>query len=234
MPRQRRYFLPNIPQYVVVRGVDKQATFFAPDDYLLFEEVLTEEAAKADCPIHAYVLMTNHVHLLLTPRTPRSIPRLMQGLGRHYVQAINRRYRRTGTLWQGRYKACLVQADRYFLACQQYIELNPVRAGMVKDPAHYRHSSYRCNALGAASTVLTPHEVYLSLADNRHARLQAYRKLFESTLATKLIDNIRESTHSCQVLGSHQFTEQIEGMLKRRVRPANRGRPKKVGPRKAV
>lgn len=227
MPRQTRYFLPGVPQHVVIRGVDKQATFFAPDDYLLFVEVLAKEASKADCQIHAYVLMTNHVHLLLTPMSPRSIPQLMQGLGRHYVQAINRRYRRTGTLWQGRYKACLVQADHYFLACQQYIELNPVRAGMVNDPAHYRHSSFRCNALGAASAVLTAHEVYLSLGDTRHARLRAYRELFETTLARPLIERIRETTHTCQVLGSDQFTKQIERMLKRRVRPATRGRPKK-------
>ena len=163
MPRQRRFFIRDIPQHVVIRGINRQATFFAPDDYELFLQALANESAKANCCVHAYVLMTNHVHLLLTPLKRRSIPALIQGLGRHYVQVINRRYRRTGTLWQGRYKACLVQADRYLLACQRYIELNPVRAGMVADPLEYPHSSYRVNAFGMRSSLVSPHETYLLL-----------------------------------------------------------------------
>jgi putative transposase len=227
MPRQARYFILGIPQHVVIRGIDKQATFFAPDDYELFLRVLANEADKSNCCVHAYVLMTNHVHLLVTPNSSRAIPRLIQGLGRNYVQAINRRYNRTGTLWQGRYKACLVQADDYLLACQQYIELNPTRAGMVTDPADYPYSSYRSHALGIENVSLTPHEVYVALGNTDIARQLAYRELFESTLTRSIVSSIREATHACRVLGNGKFTTQIEQMLDRRVRPATMGRPKK-------
>lgn len=214
-----------MPQHVVMRGVDKQATFFASDDYALFLEVLAKEATKSYCSIHAYVLMTNHVHLLLTPHEKRSIPKLIQGLGRGYVQTVNRRYDRTGTLWQGRYKACLVQEDHYFLACQRYIELNPVRAGIVSDPATYAHSSYRRNALGTTHALLTPHRCYMGLGRSDAERCIAYRRLFEAAIDQPLIDTIRKSTNSCRVLGNEVFTDQIEAMLKRRIRPAKRGRP---------
>lgn len=226
MPRQPRYFLPDIPQHVLMRGVDKQATFFAADDYALFLNVLHDTACETECALHAYVLMTNHVHLLLTPGHARALPRLIQGLGRSYVQAVNRRYERTGTLWQGRYKACLVQTDGYLMACQRYIELNPVRAGMVPDPADYPYSSYRHHALGSYDPALTPHSVYCSLASTERERQRAYRRLFETSLERTLIDRIRRDTNACRVLGNELFTDQIGRMLNRRVRPARIGRPK--------
>ncbi|MBT8130734.1 MAG: transposase [Gammaproteobacteria bacterium] len=135
MPRQPRYFISGMLQHVIQRGVDRQAVFFEQDDYQLYREALKLAAVQTSCAIHAYVLMTNHTHLLLTPGTAKSLPLLMQAMGRFYVQPLNKKYRRTGPLWQGRYKASLVQYDAYVLTCQRYIELNPVRGGMVRSPA---------------------------------------------------------------------------------------------------
>ena len=229
MPRQPRYFLPGIPQHVIVRGVDRQATFFQEDDYALFRHALLINTARHGAAVHAYVLMTNHVHLLVTPEAKHSIPQLLQGLGREFVQRINRRYGRTGTLWEGRYKASLVDDDAYLLHCQRYIELNPVRAGMVSDPGHYKHSSYRHNALGKKDPIVSPHRIYSQLGTDC-ARLQNYRKLFESELDRNLIDDIRKTTNACRVLGDDKFKDQIETMLKRRVRPRPIGRPRKTRP----
>lgn len=227
MPRQPRYYLPDVPQHVIMRGVDRQATFFSLDDYALYKKALLTNLDRYGAAVHAYVLMTNHVHLLLTPVTARSIPQIIQGLGRDYVQPINRQYKRTGTLWQGRYKACLVQDDQYLLACQRYIELNPVRAGMVADPADYRHSSYRSNALGVPDPIIEPHVTYMNLSNDREQRNERYRCLFELELERKIIDDIRNTTNACRVLGDEAFTKQIESMLNRRVRPAKMGRPRK-------
>ena len=215
-----------MPQHVIIRGVDRQATFFQEDDYGLFKDALLVNADRYGAAIHAYVLMTNHVHLLVTPQAKRSIPQLLQGLGRDYVQRINRQYRRTGTLWQGRYKASLVHDEAYLLHCQRYIELNPVRAGMVRDPGHYAHSSYRCNALGVEDPIVSPHLLYTQLVTGP-AQLGNYRKLFESELERNLVDDIRKATNACRVLGGDQFKDQIESMLNRRVRPGPIGRPKK-------
>ena len=227
MPRQQRYFVPGIPQHVVIRGVDRQSTFFAPDDYELFLSALGINTRRFGCAIHAYVLMTNHVHMLMTPATARAIPALMQAMGRSYVQAINRRYARTGTLWEGRYKASPVDADYYLLACQRYIELNPVRAGLVSSPGAYPFSSFRGNALGIRDTLLEAHEVFIRLGATPKARQRTYRRLFNDVVPESVIDRIRDATHACQVLGNEQFAVQIETMLGRRVRARPRGRPKK-------
>ena len=227
MPRQPRYFLPGYPQHIVIRGVDRQATFFRYADYRLFKNTLKYESYKTGCAIHAYVLMTNHVHLLATPASEESIPKMIQGLGRGYVQRINKQYNRTGTLWQGRYKACLVQDDLYLLTCQRYIELNPVRAGMVCGPARYPHSSYRHNALDGSDSLVTPHPVYQDLGNSEADRRLIYRRMFESVLDQDLLDVVRDSTNACRVLGDDAFVDQIEAVLDRRVRPGKPGRPKK-------
>ena len=146
MPRKSRMYLPTIPCHVVSRGNNRDACFYADEDYLFYLECLGDACDKYAVALHAYVLMTNHVHLLLTPRDELGISRVMQSVGRRYVQYINYTYRRSGTLWEGRHKASLIDADRYLLACYRYIELNPVRANMVVDPADYRWSSYRVNA----------------------------------------------------------------------------------------
>ncbi len=226
MPRQPRYFIAGIPQHVIQRGVDRQAVFFAPEDCQLYRGALLTAARQHPCDIHAYVQMTNHVHLLLTPREKRALPLLMQALGRGYVQALNRRYRRTGTLWEGRYKASLVQSDRYALACYRYIEMNPVRAGMVRRPEQYPHSSYRCNAHGKSDPLITPHDVYRSLDSRTSDRQGRYQSLFAETLGTEVLETIRSTTNACRVLGNDRFKDQIERMLGRSVRPGKSGRPR--------
>lgn len=227
MPRQPRYFIPGIPQHVLARGVDRQAVFFHTDDYRLYLDTLHEAANRYDCAIHAYVLMTNHVHLLVTPAEERSLPLLMQAMGRGYVQRLNKLYARTGTLWEGRYKASLVQDNCYLLTCQRYIELNPVRAGMIKRPDDYPYSSYPHNALGSTDPLVSPHPTYLALGSSTRDRLSAYRKLFGENLPSEVLDTVRDTTNACLVLGNDPFRDQIEVMLGRSVRHGKRGRPKK-------
>jgi putative transposase len=147
MPRRPRVHLDGVPLHIVQRGHNREPCFFADDDYLSYLHWLGEALAETRSALHAYVLMTNHVHLLLTPKNAEAVPKLIISLGRRYVQYVNRTYRRTGTLWDSRYKSSLVQAETYLLSAQRYIELNPVRAAMVADPAHYRWTSYRTNAL---------------------------------------------------------------------------------------
>ena len=225
MPRQCRYFIPGIPQHVVTRGVDKQAVFFHSRDYALYLKALQDAATSNECSIHAYVLMTNHVHLLVTPGNDRSLPLMMQAMGRSYVQRVNLRYGRTGTLWEGRYRASLVQDSDYLLACQRYIELNPVRAGMVAAPGEYPYSSYAHHAFGADDAVITAHPCYLDLAPDPAARRRAYRKLFNDQIDEALLARIRKSTNCCGVFGDSNFRQQIEAMLGRRVPTGQRGRP---------
>jgi len=172
--------------------------------------------------------MTNHVHLLVTPRKERSLPMMMQAMGRNYVQRLNPRYKRSGTLWEGRYKASLVQDDCYFLACQRYIELNPVRAAMVDAPGQYLHSSFAFNAAGKHDPLLTPHHVYLGLHENDQRRQQAYRALFREVLTDDQLSQIRQCTNAGAVLGNDRFRKQIELMLGRSVPTGKMGRPRKV------
>jgi putative transposase len=222
MPRQPRYFVPHLPQHVIQRGVNRQPVFFKAQDYRHYLEALRIAACRYDCAVHAYVLMTNHTHLLMTPHSERSIPLLMQAMGRGYVQKLNRTYSRTGTLWEGRYKASLVQDDLYLLTCYRYIELNPVRAGMTRHPADYQYSSYHHNAAGQADSLLTPHSVYQSLGETKSRRLSAYRALFADEIDQEALDLVRSTTNACQVLGDDVFKDQLEAMLGRSVRP---GRP---------
>lgn len=228
MPRQPRYFIPNIPQHVIQRGVDRQAVFFEPGDYALYLRSLRKAARQYECRIHAYVLMTNHTHLLVTPGGERSIPLVMQAMGRTYVQMLNKKYNRTGTLWEGRYKASLVQDEGYLLACHKYIELNPVRAGLVSAPGDYPYSSYAHNACGYDNKLIAFHAVYESLGRTAQDRRMAYQRLFSSCVAPDMLSIIRTTTNSCRVLGDERFKDQIEAMLGRSVRQRKRGRPAKT------
>ena len=178
--------------------------------------------------VHAYVLMTNHVHLLMTAETAAGIPQVMKRLGQRYVQHINRCYRRTGGLFEGRFRSSLIEADGYLVACQRYIELNPVRAGMAETPADYRWSSYQANALGQADAVIGPHPLYQSLAGSNDARHAAYRRLFESALDTSLLQRLRECTNGGFVLGNERFAQQIATMVGRRTWKGVPGRPQKI------
>jgi REP-associated tyrosine transposase len=177
MPRLPRYSLPGVPQHVIQRGHNRQPIFFQEDDYRFYLTCLQETTARHATAVHAYVLMTNHVHVLMTPHQPHSIAKVMQALGRRYVPYINATYQRTGTLWEGRYRASLVDADRYLLACYRYIELNPVRAGMVQHPTAYPWSSYRWHACGQHDPVITDHTLYLALGSTVQARHTAYQVL---------------------------------------------------------
>ncbi|MBL8512344.1 MAG: transposase [Betaproteobacteria bacterium] len=226
MPRRPRIQLDNVPLHIVQRGHNREACFLGVEDYQSYLHWLGEALANHDCQLHAYVLMTNHVHLLLTPKKAALIPQLIMSIGRRYVQYINRTYRRTGTLWDSRYKSSVVEADNYLLTCQRYIELNPVRAAMVDDPAHYRWSSYRCHALGQPDARLTPHPLYLALAANDEARQKAYRALFRTELDGDAIDNIRLALNQNQPLGGSRFHAQIERKLGERREPRPRGRPR--------
>jgi len=190
---------------------------------------LDEALHESGCALHAYVLMTNHVHLLLTPENAALIPRLLMSLGRRYVQYVNRAYGRTGTLWDSRYRSSLVQTETYLLACQRYIELNPVRAAMVADPSQYRWSSYRANALGASEDRLTPHPLYLELGTSDKERRSAYRALFHGVESPATLGEIRLALAQNQPLGSARFQDVVESMtgMRREARP--RGRPR-LGP----
>jgi putative transposase len=214
----------------VQRGNNRTACFYADEDYALYLHHLGEMAREFHCAVHAYVLMTNHVHLLLTPALPDGPSLLMKHLGQRYVQYVNRSYRRSGTLLEGRFRSSLVQEIGYFLRCHRYIELNPVRAGMVSHPADYRWSSFPVNAGFAATRLLTPHSQYLALGRNDDERSAAYRALFRSELDTAQLDEIRSAVNGGFVIGNDRFKAQIAEMLKRRVERGAPGRPKKEPP----
>ena len=228
MPRRARLSLPGIPWHIIQRGNNRSACFYTDEDYLFYLDTLREQADKYKCLIHAYVLMTNHVHLLLTPEKKDSASLLMKHLGQRYVQYINRTYKRSGTLWEGRFRSCLTQDEKYVLACYRYIELNPVRASMVPHPRSYPWSSYIVNAEGARSDLITPNEQYLQLGSTSVLRRGAYTGMFNAHLDTDVIDDIRSSTNGNYVLGNERFKEEISVALKRRVVPGKAGRPKKV------
>ncbi len=225
MPRRARLVVPNIPLHIIQRGNNQQACFYVDDDYHYYLDWLQEHSEKTGCHVHAYVLMTNHVHLLLTPKEKDSAGALMKLLGQRYVQYINRTYQRSGTLWEGRFRSCIAQEDNYLLHCQRYIELNPVRATMVEHPAEYRWSSYRSNALGENNKLLKPHFMYQKLSLTDDERQRNYRELFRYELEPGLVDEIRKATNGNYVLGDDRFKEEISKTLKRRVIPGKAGRP---------
>lgn len=228
MPRRARVTLPNVPLHIIQRGNNRQACFFADEDYQVYLEWLREHAVKNGCQIHAYVLMTNHVHLLLSSGDPDAAGVMMKALGQRYVQYVNRTYQRSGTLWEGRFRSCLTQDEGYLLSCQRYIELNPVRANMVAHPADYRWSSYRANAQGEANPRVVAHALYLALGADAASRQTAYRELFRHELEPGLVDEIRRATNGNLALGDSRFTGQIESALGRRVTPGQSGRPRKL------
>ncbi len=219
--------IPGQPQHVIVRGNNRSEIFCCDTDYHFYLEKLQAACKKHGCQIHAYVLMTNHVHLLMTPLFEVSLGKTLQMLGRYYVQYFNYYYRRTGTLWEGRYKATLIDSESYLLTCMRYIELNPVRAGMTTDPADYPWSSYRCNALGQADDLVTPHSEFHRLGADSSERQATYRSLFNQALSESQINEIRDATNKAWVLGSSRFKERIQSQLARRIEPAARGGDRK-------
>lgn len=229
MPRRPRHFLPGVPVHAIQRGNNRHACFFQERDYIIFLDKLREYSRRCRVNIHSFVLMTNHVHLLLTPDTKNGISDLFQTLGRYYVRYVNSTYRRTGTLWEGRFNASLVCSADYLLTLLQYIELNPVRARMVSHPAEYPWSSYRCHALGKPVKLLTPHPIYLGLGEDRKARQEAYRALFNTRIPELTLDQIRTAATKGWVLGNNTFKLQIEKQLGYKLPPFKRGGDRKSG-----
>jgi putative transposase len=219
MPILRRRLLPGYPIHVLQRGHNRARSFHSDDDHVLYLGLLQEFSKRHGCAIHAYVLMTNHIHLLVSPPTIPALSGMMKDLNQIYVQHVNRHQRRCGSLWQGRFKSCLVDSERYFLTCQRYIELNPVRAGLVDYPSAYPWSSYPINADGQPSGLITPHAMYLGLASDAEDRIGAYRMLFGQSIAPELLARIRTSVNRGRPLGDEAFVRAIDSQTE--VRPGS-------------
>jgi putative transposase len=221
-------FLPDQPLHIIQRGNNRLAIFFTPEDYPLYLRFLREAAVEHGCAIYAYVLMTNHVHLLAAPQGPASVPRTLQSLGRRYVAHVNRREERSGTLWEGRYRATAIDSEAYFLACCRYIELNPVRAGMARHPRDYRWSSWRQHAAGAADPLLAEHALYRALGDTPAERQASYRALFRTALDPDFVAALRSATNTGWALGDAEFQARLAEATGRRAAPRPPGRPRKA------
>jgi putative transposase len=226
MPRRSRLVLPSTPLHIIQRGNNRSPCFFAHSDRLVYLDFLSQCSQQADCDVHAYVLMTNHVHLLISPKDADSPAELMQRLGQRYVQYVNRHYARTGTLWEGRFRSCLVGDERYLLICQRYIELNPVRAGIVNEPEKYPWSSYGINALGRQSQLIQPHLAYLALGRRDEERQTAYRAMFREALPDSMLERIRFASNANFAFGSNEFAKAAAQALGRSVMPGSAGRPR--------
>jgi len=224
MARQPRLALAGVPLHVIQRGNNRNACFVGDGDRRLYLHCLAEAAGKHGCAIHAYVLMPNHVHLLVTPAARDGVSMMMQEVGRRYVRLFNDTYNRTGTLWEGRFKAAMIDSERYFLTCQRYVELNPVRAALVEKPEDYGWSSHRSCAFGVRNPLVTPHDTFTSLGHDDGARRAAYLALFTATIPVQEIERIREATNKGWPLGSQAFVQQIEAALGRPAQPSKRGR----------
>lgn len=227
MARLKRIGPVGIPQHIIQRGNNRQVCFAAEQDMAVYANLLHEYSKEFSVSIHAWVFMTNHVHLLVTPHFAGGVSKMMQAQGRRYVRYFNREYQRSGTLWEGRFKSSLVQSETYLLHCQRYIELNPVRANMVADPADYAWSSYQFNALGKHIELCTPHEEYLRLGSTEKERQEVYRELFRYHVDGKLLEDIRTAANKGLALGGERFKSEIEQLHGRRVRAAKMGRPTK-------
>ena len=230
MARLPRYVIPGQPQHIIQRGNNRQVFFAADADYQFFCDAMIEAAGRYGLAIHAYVWMTNHIHLLATPTDTDSISKTFQSVGRKYVQYFNYTYRRSGTLWEGRYRATVVDSERYMLSIMRYIELNPVRAGMVVHPRDYAWSSHRRYAYGETGPNLNwliEPDQYRKIERTDEARRVAYRSLFKASIDADDLLAIRDATHKGWALGDQRFKEMIEGLGERRAGPAPRGRPRK-------
>jgi len=227
MARLPRICPPGIPQHVIQRGNNRSICFAAEQDFSAYAYWLKEYSQKFQVAVHAWVFMTNHVHMLVTPTNEGGLSAMMQALGRRYVQYFNYQYHRSGTLWEGRFKSSLVQTEEYLLNCYRYIELNPVRADMVDDLSKYVWSSYGCNALGIETDLCTPHDEYLKLGNSKLERQLAYRALFKANVDGELLEQIRGSVNKGLALGNDRFKDRVEALYGRRVRPARMGRPRK-------
>ncbi|SMN01756.1 Transposase and inactivated derivatives [uncultured Candidatus Thioglobus sp.] len=227
MPRQPRLIIKDQPHHIIQRGNNKQIIFVADEDYQFYLKTLKDACIKYHCHLHAYVLMTNHVHLLITPKSDDGVSAVMQYIGRIYVRYFNDLHQKTGTLWEGRYKSAVIDSENYLLTCYCYIEQNPLRAGMVKDINQYPWSSYHYHIKAHNDDLIQPHELYLLLGQNTKERCANYQSIFEQTIPEKTIKIIRDLTNKSFVLGTDRFIIQIEAQFKRRIKPKPKGGDRK-------
>jgi putative transposase len=226
MARLPRLTVPGYAHHIIQRGNNRQAIFATPADYELLLALVDEHARKQHVAVHAYVLMSNHMHLLATPETVDGIPQMMQAVGRRYVRNYNLRQQRTGTLWEGRYKSNLIQAERYLLACMVYMDLNPVRAGMVVDPADYSWSSHQHYVGRRADKLITPHPLYWELGNTPFSRDEAYVSLVRAGVSDQQKRALTDSAMRGWALGEPDYIADLQRRTERRVSPAPAGRPK--------
>lgn len=224
MPRRARMYLSGLPYHIVQRGNNREATFIEPENYQFYLNLWQESSLRYGVAVHAYCLMTNHVHFLVTPENPTSISNTIKSVGSRYAQYINKAYKRTGTLWEGRHRASLIQSERYLLTCMRYIELNPVRAAMVERPEEYKWSSYGTNAWGDVNG-LSPHEEYWQLGRDTKERCHTYRELFKHQLSEENLHLFRKAAHYSQPVGDDRFRQQIEQQYGIKLGQMRRGRP---------
>ena len=227
MPRPLRLILPRVAVHIIQRGNNRVACFRHDNDYLMHLTHLRQLAEKYDCAIHAYCLMTNHIHLLVTPQAADGCTGLMRDLGQRYVQYFNRCHDRTGTLWEGRFRSCIAESALYVLGCYRYIELNPVRAGMVDHPSNYLWSSYAVNSGTRADPMISGHAEYLALATDARLRGAAYRGLFDQRREPGLQKAIRDAANGGYPLASEAFKRNVLAPNGFRTEPGQAGRPAK-------
>jgi putative transposase len=227
MARLPRLTLPGYPHHIIQRGNNRQPIFTSSSDYGKLLGLLDEYAKQYGVAIHAYVLMSNHLHLVATPSSEEGVPQLMQALGRSYVRYFNNRHGRTGTLWEGRYKSTLIQAERYLLACMVYIDLNPVRAGLVSDPADYPWSSHLHYVGRRPDRLITPHPLYWELGNTPFARDAAYLELVHAGVDSDQERALTDSTLQGWALGEQDYVADLQRRTDRRVSKGRAGRPKK-------
>lgn len=227
MPRPHRLEPAGVPLHVIQRGNNRAACFFGEVDRRFYLKCLADAAERRRCAIHAYALMTNHVHLLVTPAETGGVSMMMQDVGRRYVRIVNDIHARTGTLWEGRFKSNLIDSDSYLLICHRYIELNPVRAGIVSSPADFPWTSHPYYACGKPNRLISEHPVYVGLGTTPIDRRKKFLSLFENPLDEHDMTRLRAAVNKGWALGSEAFLDRVEALMGIRVRPPKRGRPKK-------
>jgi putative transposase len=230
MARLPRLVIPGQPHHIIQRGNNRQQVFHDTDDHSVFLNWLREAAKSFKVAIHAYVLMPTHVHLLASPADATGMSRMMQWVGRQYVPYFNKKYQRTGTLWEGRYRATVIDSEHYFLTCSRYIELNPVRAGLASAAGDYPWSSYAHHVGQKHDPLITDHSLYWRLGNTPFDRELAYRDLVDQSLPAAEVAMLTEATLKGWALGSDKFKEQLGKQTSRRVSPGKRGRPPKPVP----
>lgn len=225
MPRRARTYIPGYAYHIVQRGNNREACFFEEENYRVYIRYMDEVLPRYGSCLHAYCLMTNHVHLLITPDCVDSISNFMKVVCSRYAQYINKKYARTGTLWEGRHKASAIDTEGYLLKCYRYIELNPVAAHIVNRPEEYAWTSHHCNAWGDPDSLISVHQSYLALGQNQQQRCLNYQKLFSEALSPEDCQAIGKAVHFSMPLGCEEFISQIESRTGHKIGFSHRGRP---------